>query len=350
MDRRTFLAASAAFSTVAPLSAKPCQQPLGLTIWSYGQRWRQRGNPQESWKDALDVLDHCQSLGAGCLQIGVRGWSKDFAGKVRKKRESLGIALEGQIGLPKRNEDLAKFETELLRGKEAGASIFRAVCLSGRRYETFKSMAQWDAFRHQSLLSLQLAEPVLRKNHCKLAIENHKDWRSEEHRELLQKIDSEWIGVNFDFGNNWSLLEHPQEAAQHLAPYIFTTHFKDMQMAEYEDGFLLSEVPIGSGNLDLAAMITTCRRHNPDVWFNLEMITRDPLKVPVLKDQYWTTFSELPATELAKTLRYTKTFDSKNLPRVHHRDQQGRIDFEEDNVRKSFSYSQNKLGFSSVSH
>lgn len=346
MDRRTILAASAAIPIVGSLSAKPCVQPLGLTIWSYGQRWRQRGKPQESWKDALDVLDHCKSLGAGCLQIGVQGWSEDFAGKVREKRENLGVGLEGQIGLPKRKEDLPRFEIELLRGQEAGATIFRAVCLHGRRYETFRSKSQWDAFLQQSLLSLQIAEPILRKTRCKLAIENHKDWRSDEHLDLLQKLESEWIGVNFDFGNNWSLLEDPHEAAERLAPYIFTTHFKDMQMSEYEDGFLLSEVPIGSGNLDLASMIATCRKHNPNVWFNLEMITRDPLKVPVLKDQYWITFSNLPATELAKTLRHTKETSAASLPKMQHRDQRGKIDYEEENVRKSFAFSRGELGFS----
>lgn len=346
MNRRSLFASTVALAAVSKIQSTPCKQPLGLTIWSYGQRWRQRGTPQESWKDALSVLDHCQSLGAGCLQIGVRGWSEDFAGKVREKREALGVALEGQIGLPKQKEDLARFELELLRGKEAGATIFRAVCLGGRRYETFKSLEQWESFRKQSLLSLQLAEPILRKTRCKLAIENHKDWRSDEHLELMKKLDSEWIGVNFDFGNNWSLLEHPHEAVERLAPYIFTTHFKDMQMAEYADGFLLSEVPVGSGNLDLAAMIATCRKYNPDVWFNLEMITRDPLRVPVLKDHYWITFAELPATELANTLRYTKSFDPNSLPRLQHRDQTGRINFEEENVRKSFSFSKEQLGFS----
>jgi sugar phosphate isomerase/epimerase len=345
MDRRTFLAASAAVSASVPLSSKPSRQPLGLTIASYGHRWRQRGKPQERWKDALDVLEHCQSLGAGCLQIGVRGWSEDFAGKVRKKRESIGVVLEGQIGLPKRKEDLVRFESDLARGKEAGATIFRAVCLGGRRYEAFHSLAQWEAFQKQSLHSLQLAEPILRKTGCKLAIENHKDWRSDEHLELMQKLDSEWIGVNFDFGNNWSLLEHPQEAVERLAPYLLTTHFKDMQMAEYEEGFLLSEVPIGSGNLDLVSMIQTCRKHNPNVWFNLEMITRDPLKVPILKDHYWVTLSKRPVTELAKTLRHTKEVPATRLPRVQDRNQQGIIDYEEESVRKSFTFSRRSLGF-----
>ena len=40
--------------------------------------------------------------------------------------------------------------------------------------------------------------------------------------------------------------------------------------------------------------------------FNLEMITRDPLKIPVFTPKYWATFddsvSPLPGRDLAKTL------------------------------------------------
>ena len=43
--------------------------------------------------------------------------------------ESLGIALEGQIGLPRSEDQLAAFEASVQRAKEAGASVLRAVCL-----------------------------------------------------------------------------------------------------------------------------------------------------------------------------------------------------------------------------
>lgn len=346
MDRRQFFASSAsALATASLPAAKPCRQKLGLTIWSYGHRWRQRSKPQESWKDALDVLSHCDSLGAGCLQIGVRGWSQDFAGKVREKREALGIALEGQISLPKDKADLPRFRADLEASRGAGGTILRTVCLNGRRYETMRTSSQWAEFRENSLRRLQLAEPILRKTRCKLAVENHKDWLADELLGILKKLDSEWIGVTLDFGNNFSLLDHPHRVAEKLAPYVLTTHFKDMAMAPYPDGFLLSEVPIGSGNLDLGSMISACRKHNPDVWFNLEMITRDPLKVPVYKDNYWVTFPGLPGRGLANTLRLAKDNDPRSLPRIQHRDLPGKIAFEEENVRKSFAYSRNTLGF-----
>ncbi|MGA3202468.1 MAG: sugar phosphate isomerase/epimerase, partial [Bryobacteraceae bacterium] len=48
---------------------------------------------------------------------------------------------------------------------------------------------------------------------------------------------------------------------------------------------------------------------------NLEMITRDPLKIPCLTDRYWATFPEVKADQLARTLHLVQQ-NKKSLPRV----------------------------------
>ncbi len=53
----------------------------------------------------------------------------------------------------------------------------------------------------------------------------------------------------------------------------------------------------------------------PTVRLNLEMITRDPLKVPVFTDRYWATFPNMKADQLAHTLHLVQQHASK-LPRV----------------------------------
>ena len=68
------------------------------------------------------------------------------------------------------------------------------------------------------------------------------------------------------------------ETIEKLAPYTFNVHFKDMAVEEYDKGFLMSEVPLGEGMLDLKRIISTVRRARPNVYFSLEMITRDPLE------------------------------------------------------------------------
>ena len=73
-------------------------------------------------------------------------------------------------------------------------------------------------------------------------------------------------------------------------PCPFTS--KTWVSALYRDGFLLSEVPIGDGFLNIPEIVAIVRKQRPSTRLLLEMITRDPLEVPVFTDKYWATFPE----------------------------------------------------------
>ena len=137
----------------------------------------------------------------------------------------------------------------------------------------------------------------------------------------MKRVGSEYVGVAFDFGNNISLCETPDETFANLAPLAVFCHIKDMGVERYVDGFLLSEVPFGEGILNLKQMVDALRQRDPNMLFCLEMITRDPLKVPVLTSKYWVTFddsySPLPARDLAKVLQLVRDNPPKKpLPRI----------------------------------
>ncbi len=296
--------------------------------------------------DSLEMIDHCHSLGFGGAQIGVRGWDTDFAKKVRERCGQLNFFLEGQTGLPKSDDDLERFDLAIALAKEGGASVVRTACLSGRRYETFHSMAAFTDFKQESILAIQRAEPIMRKHKVKLAVENHKDWRADEAVEILKRVDSEWVGLTLDTGNNISLLEDPMEVVKTLAPYAFSVHIKDMAVYEYEDGFLMSEVNFGTGFLDLEKMIAIIRGHSPDIKFNLEMITRDALKIPCLTEKYWYTLNQLPASDLAQYLykiRHQKT--NVPLPMVSDKPIDEQLALEVENNRICVVYAKEKLNF-----
>lgn len=330
--------------SVLPQSLKGV--PMGVVVHSYGNRY---GSKVESTKypgfqNAVDFMRHCHSIGAGGIQTLVSGWADDFARKVRDERENLGMYLEGSIGLPQSETDVSRFENEVLLAKEAGASILRTVCLSGRRYENFKSKQEWNEFKINATKSLQLAEPIVRKHKVKLAVENHKDWKAAELAQLIQSLGSEWVGVTLDFGNNVSLLEEPMEVIRTLAPFAFSTHVKDMGVKAYSDGFLLSEVPLGSGIVDLKEAVTLCQKFNPAVTFSLEMITRDPLQIPCLEERYWTTFENPSAQDLAKILRLVRDKPYPgSLPEVKNLSAEEKLVFEEENVLKCLAYSKSQL-------
>ena len=53
---------------------------------------------------------------------------------------------------------------------------------------------------------------------------------------------------------------------------------------------------------------------NPNIVFNLEMATRDPLKVPCLTEGYWLTFPERRATHLDAAMQQVKANPPKQSP------------------------------------
>lgn len=346
-DRRSFLKSAALGALAMGLPKVPDfmqGQKMGIVVHSYGRRWQSKTASARfpAFKDAVDLMTHCHSIGAGGIQVVVRDWPEDFVLKVRTHREKLGLYLEGSISLPKTDQDIPAFEHNVQAAKEAGASVLRTVSLGPRRYEALHSYPEFLAFQENALQALKWAEPVLKKHQMKLAIENHKDWRSDELVTLLQQLDSEWLGVTLDFGNSLALLEDPIYTAEKLAPFIFSTHVKDMGLGTYDRGFLLSEVPLGQGMVDLNSIISICKNHRPDVTFNLEMITRNPLQIPCLTHEYWHTYEKSAGVELAPILKMVRE-NLSELPYIDQLDEEGLLAEEENNVLLSLAYGKKNL-------
>src|SRR5581483_9605973 len=227
----------------------------------------------------------------------------------------------------------------ILNAKEAGCTIARDGLLGGRRYETFNTLADWKAWVAESHDKIKMALPVLEKHKFTLALENHKDWTLEEYVKLFEAHGSEYFGACLDFGNNLALLDDLMSVIETIAPYTKATHFKDMGVAPYPDGFLLSEVPLGTGVLDLPRALGILQKANPKVHLSLEMITRDPLKVPCLDDHYWITFPDRNGIFLARTLRFVNAHKSAEpLPTPEELSHAEHAKVEEDNIRACFDW------------
>ncbi|MDX2248885.1 MAG: TIM barrel protein [Bacteroidia bacterium] len=350
MNRRQFIAGTTAFVALAPLlraGSLLTGTRMGVAHAAYAIRWKSEipSARYPGFSDTLSMAQHCGKIGAGGVQFGTGGWKEGDAEKMKTICEKYDMYFEGQVQLPQSDSDVERFEKNLKNAAAAGATLVRTACLSGRRYENFETGEAFQTFKANAIQSIRRAESVIRKNRIRLAIENHKDWRADELVTILKEFDSEWIGVNLDFGNNISLLEDPMEVVKTLAPYSFTTHIKDMGVEEYEEGFLLSEVPLGQGILDLRQMIDICLKHRPDITFNLEMITRDPLKIPCLTDKYWATFEDVSGKDMARTLGMVKKLKIKKaLPLIENQKPEKQLAVEEENILSSFTYSRQTPG------
>jgi sugar phosphate isomerase/epimerase len=315
---------------------------MGVVIHSY---WMRRGAEKgRGFEDPLTFLDYCRTLGAGGVQTSLGVRDDAYAAKLHDLLAAHKLYLEGSIALPRDEADVERFTAEVRTAKRCGVTVFRTVLMNGRRYEVFDSAEAFQKFFAQGQRALAWARPVVEKHEVRMAVENHKDLQAPALLDLIKKLDSPYVGVCIDTGNNIALLETPQETVELLAPHAFTTHIKDMGVEEYADGFLLAEVPLGTGFLDLPKIVATVRAARPAVRLNLEMMTRDPLKIPCLTPRYWVTLDSLPGRRLAAMLALVRARAGKKpLPRISGLSKEEQLRREDDNVRQCLEYARQHL-------
>ena len=190
-------------------------------------------------------------LGAEGVQTPLRSREAGVARQMRELVEKPADTTRAICGCRERQTNSPDSRPTCVWPVKRAPSVARTFFTSGRRYEVFKSIEEFRRFHEQARRTLARIEPVMRKHQIKLAIENHKDHTVEELVSLIREISSEWIGVLVDTGNNIALLEDPRAVVEALAPMALSVHLKDMAVQPYADGFLLSEVPLGTGMLDL---------------------------------------------------------------------------------------------------
>jgi 3-oxoisoapionate decarboxylase len=353
-SRREFLysvSAMAATSFIEPV-ANSATKSYGIAYTSFPVRMRQAreaaggsGN-QGPAIPAEKFIDLCQSFGGDGCQMDfsqLASTDAEYLKRIRAQFEAKGMFMELAVRARalESEEEVARIAAA---AHQLGVSCLRVACLSGRRYEDFHEMAKWKEFVAQWQKTLEKAEPLLKKHKLPVGVENHKDWLADEQVAMLKRIGSEYMGACVDFGNNVALLEDSLEVAEKLAPYAVTTHLKDMAVRPYDEGFELSEVALGDGATPLAKIISTLRKHRGDIHICLEMITRDPLKVPYKTDHYWITHERRDEARIRKFENTVlKQAWTKPLPRVTELGAAQALAFEDENLRRCAAYAKQTL-------
>jgi sugar phosphate isomerase/epimerase len=349
MNRKEMLYSLAAmgFSRLAAGAADHSKTRLGLCTDS-SRAWakrRQPGGKSAAFPDPLTYLDYCHSLGAGGIQAPLGRRDETYCSNLRRKAEEYGMFIESSGSLPRDKADVDRFEADVRTAKAVGAGVIRVVPVSGRRYENYDSLDQFRQQMERAIQSVQLAEPVAARHRIRLAVENHKDQRVGERIEMLKRLNSEYVGMCLDTNNSIALLEDPMEVVEAFAPWAWSVHLKDAAVKESESGFLLIDLPLGEGFLDLSRMMDVIRKARPEANFTLELIARDPLEVPCLTEKYWGPMGDVPGRDLARTLRMVRTHaHQKPLPRIGQMGTEELARLEEVYVKRSLAYAREHLG------
>ncbi len=344
---QSLLATTATAALAKPAAARFAAKQSLMGLCQYCVRIEQRLKKKQTGKDhftAEKFLDHAAAVGAGGIQLSLGVMDQARAEALRQKADTLGLYIEGIVGRPKKPSDVEHFDAQMKTAAAVGAPAVRSTIFTGRRYEYFESLEQYREHDKQARRTLELVAPVAEKHKVAFAPENHKDHRIAERVAALERIDSPYVGACVDTGNNFALLEDPVMTARELAPWAHAVHIKDQALQLTKDGFLFGDIPLGQGFIDLKQIVTILRNAKPKIHFTLELLTRDPLHVPCLEEKYWRTFPDLPAEDLARTLRTVRDNQAESLQYPSKMDPQQQVELEQSNVRQSLDYAIAALG------
>jgi sugar phosphate isomerase/epimerase len=318
---------------------------LASDCWNLHHRAQIAQGHKGDLSDPQLFLQRCHQLGAGGMQapLGVR--DEPYCSGLRRWAEGHEMFIEASSSLADSRFDAERFEKEVVTAQAVGATVVRTVVMPGRRYEQFSSAEEFTRSAQRASERLRLVEPILARHRMRLAVENHKCHRVDERLDLLQQLSSEWIGMCVDTGNSFSLCEDPMDVVRAYAPFAFSVHIRDHAVREYDEGFLFGETALGEGFFDVPAMVRALREARPELHFNLEVIARDPLRVPLLTPEYWVTMARVPATDMVRTLRTVKAnLSPAPLPAVGSLSLEQQVQREQRLVEESLTYARTHLG------
>ena len=153
-----------------------------------------------------------------------------------------------------RNEKAWREMNSLIpKARFMGADIMRIVASSLQfRYEPHAPQIE------AVVKMLKESVKIARDEGVVLAIENHIDYTSAEIYEILERVGSESLKVNFDTGNTMRMMENPVAAARRLGPYTLATHTKDVDACRHvapEEWYFFSSVTVGTGLIDMPGVV-----------------------------------------------------------------------------------------------
>jgi len=117
---------------------------------------------------------------------------------------------------------------------------------------------------------LKNTAPAAEAYGIRLALENHCDSFSQEILWVLKEVNHTFVGACIDTVNAWHIAEDPMKAIENLAPVAFTNHFRDDRIEFCRDGFKVSGVAVGDGDIDIKKAYELIKNNSPTNRINIE--------------------------------------------------------------------------------
>lgn len=240
---------------------------LGIDSYSYHLNLGHYEYRPVHKKDPHWLLNRAAELGVQGVMLLEFGSDTpdDEAGSIRNEAERLGLYLEMGGG----DTNPESVAGDLMLAGKLGA---RVVKITERIDRWSKTVSLFDQMQRVAA-ELREAAGMAERLGIRLALENHGRLTAREHLWIIERVASDYVGFCLDTGNSLLLGEDPVETVTVMAPYAFTTHFKDAAFRGTPYGAEILHVGLGSGVLDLPKIFKIIRALAPDPNINIEVVS-----------------------------------------------------------------------------
>jgi sugar phosphate isomerase/epimerase len=113
--------------------------------------------------------------------------------------------------------------------------------------------------------------PICKNYGIYIAFENHEYETAQDVLTVIQQVNSEWIGALVDNGNGMMVWEDPNTTVETLAPYAFSSHFKDHVVIQEDGEHKVAGIALGQGSMDLSNHFRILSQQSPLSRINIEV-------------------------------------------------------------------------------
>ena len=179
-----------------------------------------------------------------------------------------GRSLLGEAGCDMSVSDAGVVIHHLKVAQRLGSPLLR--CVAGNLF-TRDEGYDMAALADETVAILREACQVAEEMGLAIALENHADFTVRELVSIHSRVGSPAFGFTLDSANLAFDLDDPLRLARIMAPYTFTTHFKNYRIIRTSQGLALENCALGDGELDVVAIAEILAEHHPEANVNIEI-------------------------------------------------------------------------------
>ncbi len=178
--------------------------------------------------------------------------------------------------------------------------------------DRFRTDVDWGAQLAATGKFLHKLAPVLRDAGAHLNLETHEEITTFEVVRLVEEVGPDVLGITFDSANVLVRCEDPVAAVNRAAPYIRSSHIRDVALFFRPEGIARLLSPVGEGVIDWDLFLAPLLDH--DLMLSIEGIvesTRGEMTLQIHDERWQQGHPDLSLAEAFEVVRLTNEYEAR---------------------------------------